>query len=65
MTNEEKRQTVTFRLSPDTVKRVKRIREMGLQPSRIIDDLIQAFCIHAGMEPDENGNVAAPFFGES
>ncbi len=50
-----RRKNITLRLSPETIERLRLIRESGLQASRVVDDLVEAFCKHAGLEP---GGVA-------
>lgn len=52
LSDEDKRKNTTFRLSPETVRRIGLIRAAGMLPGRVIDDLVEAFCIHAGLEPD-------------
>lgn len=49
---EEKRRNTTIRLAPETVRRLALIRETGMIPGRVVDDLVEAFCRHAGIEPD-------------
>lgn len=49
---ENKRKNVTIRLSPQSVHRLALIREAGFQTSRVIDDLLEAFCVHAGLEDE-------------
>lgn len=50
-----KRRNTTLRLSPETIDRLARIRATGMIPARVVDDLVEAFCRHAGIEPDEPG----------
>lgn len=52
-----RRQNMTLRLAPETVRRLALIREAGFQTYRVVDDLIEAFCKHAGIEPD---SIAEP-----
>ena len=61
--NELKRKNVTLRLSPESVRRLGDIREAGFQTSRVVDDLLEAFCVHAGLEekfdvPNAGGPVS-------
>lgn len=49
----ERRKSVSFRLSPETVGLVKILRSEGYQIGRLIDDLLHAFARHAGIiEPE-------------
>ena len=49
---DRKRKNITLRLAPETIKRLSYIRAAGYQPGRVIDDLVEAFCKHAELEPD-------------
>lgn len=49
---ELKRKNITLRLSPDSVRRLAAIRAAGFQTSRVVDDLLEAFCRHAGLEDE-------------
>lgn len=49
---EKKRKNMTLRLAPETIIRLASIRQAGYQPGRVIDDLVEAFCKHAELEPD-------------
>ncbi len=52
---EQKRKNVSIRLSPDSVRRLKLIHNAGFQTSRVVDDLLEAFTRHAGLEnPEED-----------
>jgi hypothetical protein len=51
---EQLRRNQTLRLSVKTCERLKAIRAAGFQTSRVIDDLVEAFCIHAGLADFSN-----------
>ena len=51
--DELKRKNVTLRLSPESVERLKLIRSAGFQTSRVVDDLLEAFTRHAGLELED------------
>lgn len=47
---ELKRKNTTLRLSQDSIRRLAVIRAAGFQTSRVVDDLLEAFCRHANLE---------------
>ena len=41
---------IEYEVSEATVARLDRIEALGLDPSSVLDDLVEAFCVHAGLE---------------
>ncbi len=54
-----RRKNMTLRLAPETVRRLALIRAAGFQTSRVVDDLVEAFCRHAGLETDSAPDAVA------